>query len=644
MQRFGRGSGLLATLFAVLGLSAVVPDAVAKTNASPVVRSVAAASAARVGDELVYQINLRGTSNVDFGLMSSGVSRAVGEARPDARQTSQIQTIQYDLSARLHSRVIGVDARGSLVSARLQDVQYVVDGTADARQDLFSVPFTIRYGRSGKVLSFVFPDKFPGDIRLAIQRLIEPLQIVTAEPGVTAWAAEEHDADMDYTALYQVTATDPATGFVTLSKVKTVVNPRELAASNLPLPGAPSARVNRSDAVVTVDPSRQAVVSLSATESVSAFWGKSFFSDYDQTYQAVQVQVPVATLARTVVEAEALRHDVAFARARLYDVDAYTRRIVEILRLPQMMSEYRAIVVAKPGLASHQLGSWLRMNPRSALDVARQIDALDPDADSDAFGFGWAALARAGHPEAQEALLQVVTQPGWKQLSKSKAIMAMMSIEAPELSLVKALWTERSRLAGNGMAPGAEMSILTNVYGSLGDIAKGNPALTDLVVGNLARLLATRDMDSRILALDALANVGDFDRVTPLVAGALVSSEVRVRIAAFATFRRMNGDAAFATFADAFARETLPQVRLAAARVASQMAKTQARNDWATTLVARESDAKVQSELVQTLGRAIDAYPENVGTLRNLLDTTRVRAVRKDIYTYVAPVAKGGAR
>ena len=251
---------------------------------------------------------------------------------------------------------------------------------------------------------------------------------------------------------------------------------------------------------------------------------------------------------------------------------------------------------------------------------------------------------KAATEAAQEALLQVVTQPGWKQLSKSKAIMAMMSIEAPELSLVKALWTERSRLAGNGMAPGAEMSILTNVYGSLGDIAKGNPALTDLVVGNLARLLATRDMDSRILALDALANVGDFDRVTPLVAGALVSSEVRVRIAAFATFRRMNGDAAFATFADAFARETLPQVRLAAARVASQMAKTQARNDWATTLVARESDAKVQSELVQTLGRAIDAYPENVGTLRNLLDTTRVRAVRKDIYTYVAPVAKGGAR
>lgn len=594
-----------------------------------------------LGDGYVYAVSVQGVSRIDYGLMSVGVAKAVGRERPSARNTSEIQTIRYDLSARLHARVVASDTSGVLVAARLQDVVYLVDGGLDSRQELLSMPFTLRYDLTGRIASFEFADRYPQEFRIAIQRLLEPLQVVAPAGASSTWFAEERDSDTAFTARYEAGTADPATGLATWAKTKTQVRPHSVSLAALPLSGAPSAQVNRSETQVTFDAARGALVHVRSSESVTTRVGRAFFSEYDTRFEATRVEAPLAALARSASEAEALRHDPVFARARLYDVDPFTRPVVEGVRLPDLVAAFRQNAPVNIAQATHHLSSWLRLNPASSLDVARQIDALDPKAEKEAFRFGWAALASAGHPEAQKALVAVATQPGWKPQSAHKALVAMMNLDAPEMATAQAVWKFRSRLAPDALR---NLSLATNIYGILGDAQKGNAALTAQVIGNLARLLAHSDPRSRILALDALSNVGDLERVAPLAAVHLLSTDARVRSAAFGTFRRMTGDAAFQRFAVAFAAETQRDVRREAARVADQMEPTAARNAWAADLVAMEADPRVQSELVQILGRGLARFPENARTLRDLLKTTHDRSVRRDIYTYVAPIALGGAR
>ncbi len=597
-----------------------------------------------VGDGAVYSVTSTGVSRVDYGLVAAGMSKAVGQDRPVAQGTTQIQTIRYDLSAKLHTRVLASDASGVLVAARLQDVSLIVDGSMDARRDLLATPFTLRYNRSGHMVSFQFTDRFPQDLRTVIQRLVEPMQgVAPPAGGAAAWSANERDSDTSFTARYQSSAVNPANGLTTWTKTKTEVRPQSADLAAIPLPGAPSARVNRSQTTLTFDAIRGDLASVRSGESVTTRMGSAFFSDYDTTYQAVRVQAPLAPLARTVAEAEALRHDPAFARARLYDVDAHTRRAVEGVRLTDMMASFRSKAPTGVALAAHQLGSWLRLNPAASLEIARQINDIDPKTERSAFGFGWAALASAGHPEAQKALVAVATQPGWKALSAHKALVAMMNLDSPEPATAKQVWALRSSIAERGNSQ-RRLSVATNVYGILGDVQKGNPALTDQVVANLAGLLKQPDSQSRVLALDALSNVGDLNRVAPLAAQHLTSTDLRVRNAAFGTFRRMTGDVAFQKFAAAFAAEMEPEMRREAALVAYQMEPGPARNAWATKLVTSEADPKVKSELVQILGRGMKRFPENAQILQDLLSTTHERTVRRDIYAYVSPVTKGGTR
>jgi hypothetical protein len=292
------------------------------------------------------------------------------------------------------------------------------------------------------------------------------------------------------------------------------------------------------------------------------------------------------------------------------------------------------------GLGVRELSAWLRLNPAQALAVAKSIDGLDPVADERAFGFGWAALASAGHREAQAALLQAATAPGWKPESQEQALIAMMSLELPEPALADAVWKLRASLAAretNG-AVGAKLSVATNVYGALGDVTKGS-GLTAQVTRNLTTLLSDAHPNHKVLALDALSNVGGA-HVASLAAPHLSSTDERVRMAAFGAFRRA-GAASLPTFAAAWAAEPSAEVRLSAARTAAQMTDSEALVQWARAAVVTEAHPAVKRELVHVLGKSATQREQNLATLKALLKTTPERPVRRDIYVYVSPTAGG---
>ena len=289
-----------------------------------------------------------------------------------------------------------------------------------------------------------------------------------------------------------------------------------------------------------------------------------------------------------------------------------------------------------------ELQAWLRLNPARSLQLAQTLNTLDPVTDERAFGFGWAALAAAGHPEAQAALLQVITGSGWKPQSQEQALIALMSLELPGQNVATTVWNLRRTLAAQPLAAGgAKLSIATNVYGALGDVTKGNPALTAEVVRNLGALLASNEPRQQVLALDGLSNVGAEAEVVPLAQPLLRSPDEHVRAAAFGVFRKLSA-ASLPVFTAAFAAEPSYDVRRIAVRTAAQMPDSDALVQWARTAVVTETNPAVKSELVHLLGAGLERHPANADVLRALLKDTSERRVRRDIYVYVAPV--GGAR
>lgn len=631
-----------------LGLSqALTPMALAQSSSSPapVIPHVATATPQwgwqeKVGAEHAWRLAYRGTAEVDYRLVAAAMTKSLGTAQVADRELSSAQTVTYAVDAVLHTRVVAADAKGWIVSARLSEVRFLVDGQADGRRELFEAPFVVHFDATGRLGAIDFMNKYPRELERAVTRLIEPLQVVFTAPGATRWTSAERGADTSYTAAYEFTGL--SAGQATLLKKKTAITQSALDQTEFAMPGDKQARIAQSQAKITFDVERREVLRIDSTEQTSLEIGGARFTSDSHTYQATAVTPPSAKLALTLAAAQATLADPNFARARLYDVDLHTRPLVEGLDQKAALSAYRRDVAGNLGLGVRELQAWLRLNPARAAQVAREIDALDPVTDERAFAFGWAALAAAGHPEAQAALLQVVTGTGWKAQSQEQALIALMSLEQPEPSVLAAVWNLRRGLASQADAStGAKLSIATNVYGALGDASKGNPALTAEVLRNLGGLLASGDARQQVLALDALSNVGDEARVPSLATPYLTSKNERVRAAAFSAWRKLSA-ASLPTFTAAFAAEPSIDVRLVAVRTAAQMPDSEALAQWARAAVVAETHPAVKSELVHLLGGGLAQHAANADVLRALLKTTSERRVRRDIYVYVAPTA--GAR
>ncbi len=597
----------------------------------------------KLGDERVFRIQYRGKAQVDYGLLASSMT-ADGKHPVTAGSASHLQPFEYDIQASLHWRVVGSDAQGWLVSARLNDVNYTVDGVADSRRDVLQMPFVFHVDRSGALGSFAFPRRYPDALAASIRSIVEPLQIVFVENAVESWTTNETGADSGYKAQYQVTGIDALSGVAHVSKTKTEIYRNALMSGDFKLNGQPEARIGESQTQLDLKLDGSGVERVSAKESVSIHVGSRLFSSTDGSFSAEHVQATLAPLAHSAAEAQAGLNDPSLARARLYEVDPQMVAKVDGLSVTDAMASYVEAVRKNSGAGSRFLRNYVRKYPSRSAEIARVLGGLDEKADDKAISFGFAALSSAGHKEAQQALIDVVTGAGWSEFSREKALIAMMDLDMPEMFAVRGVWDYRNSLRATDAGIVVRLSITTNVYGALGDVQKGNPAVTYEVLQNLSTLLRSSQELDQQQALDALSNVGDAQRIVPLTAPFLTSKSEWIRQSAFKIFRRLDGDTAFQQFATAFAREQSASVRQAASRIAAAMPDTDARAAWAQAQVVRESDPQVAAQCVQILGRGQKTHPSNEAALRALLNTSNDRSLRREIYAFVSPNPAGSAR
>ena len=386
------------------------------------------------------------------------------------------------------------------------------------------------------------------------------------------------------------------------------------------------------------------VRAMTVEETISQVVGNTEVVGSDSVFSARRVGGTVADLPRTPQGArEALADDKA-ARAALYDVPPQMVRRLEGLDTEAVLARYLAQVEAEPSEAVVLLKYHLRQQPAALRDVARRLDQLDPGdpAERTAAGFGWAAIAAAGHVQAQAVLGEALAGNGYSDLSQEKALFATLSLARPEPFLLPIVWDLREGLPEGGPHSHYYRSLATNLYGSLGYKGHGVAANTAEVVETLGRRLAeTGDKAEKRMMLVALGNVGDLERVLPHSEPYFAWPDEDLRDAAFDTFARVEGEEAFEGFAARYEAELSPALRRELTAVAYDMPATRAKARWAAGLAEHETDRLALERLCEIVGLWVEDHPDDERLARRLLRLVRHRPARKILYRHVAPQAAG---
>ncbi len=630
-----RQATAVRALSSVVALSTLAPFAPARASGpmSIVELSPLAGIQHNVGDTRAYQLSSSGHTEVDFAVLAKSLSSGLGNINTQVATAPRTRS-EYTISATLHSRVVAADSTGAIITMRLSSVDARFDDSIDARSDLLEAPFLMTVAADGSIHSIKFPKGYPDSLARIVRGLVAPLAVVVPADSARTWNVTDVTADASNVGLfesrYEVTG-DVSNG-ISLKRTRTPVR----------LANADQVQRGSATSTLVVERETGALQKLELAEDVTTHEGNTFVGRHVGRMTATSVEVS-DELPTTLAEAESILADDSFARARLYDVEPHLAPRVEGLTTPAILGTFES-EVAKNQAAGHVLlKNYVRRYPASAGEILSALSARPTESDDPIVVIGFAAVASAGHFEAQEALVHALTAPDSSPRTIERAIISMMDLAMPEPFVLDAVWATRNRFAAMGQKLALSVSLATNVFGALGDIARDNPEITETVLATLSSSLQTaKDKFEQMLAIDGLANIGDFDRVSPLVAPYFASPEGSVRTSAFVTFRRMSGEAAFAQFAERFAAEKDPHVLHEAAIVARDMAPTAAKNAWAKAQVKTTNHTEVRITLVRLLGESIANHPENTAVLRDLLGTTTERKVRREIYAFVSPVVTEG--
>ena len=645
----------LSTLAAVVPLAAMFGcDAeVAKGGASPSMTSSALVHEARhaveagpmaslrfaVGDSGIHRLSYTGSSDVDFGLLAQSIADGLA---PESKEKSRRVVNQHARKAALHWRVIGEDASGWTLAARLQDVEIQMDASTDARVELFEQPFTMRVARNGAMGAFTFRKGYPEELALAVRGLVEPLQVVIADDGGGAWSAQETQQELNVHAQYRRGAVDAATGAVSIVRTVTSASPSKAYATSLAPLGPIQVTVTGAESTFELAPEGRGIQRIHTRQTVTSSTRKGFLSSHSDVFVAERTPGDLAALPATLAEAAAVLADAVEKDA--YAVDARAVPQIAGRDVKAIVADYATTLADNTARGHRLLTNYVRYYPDRCLELARALNAYSGEDPESFIGFGFSAMATAGHVEAQRVLVRVVTEAGWRALSRERALVAMIDLESPRAETMSAVWAFRN--AQDDSPEGAIIqSMATNVYGAFGFVQKADPDVTARVVRDLAGLLnGSGVFRQQAYALSALSNVGDLETVLPVVAPFFAVDNEKLRTRAFEAFRRMTGPAAFEAFAVRYAAEASPSVRLSALRTLAEMEPSAPRNAWAVKEASRETDSDAMRVLVRIIGLGLEAHPGNAAVLRSLLDTQTDRDVRRALYGFVSPQAKGGAK
>jgi hypothetical protein len=592
-----------------------------------------------VGMERSFVLTSKGNAGIDFQSIAARLS-----PNGSAPQQSHMERHAFNVSARLGMRVVQSNADEVVVAMRLDDLKYVVDGMADERVSVLKAPFLVRYTTHGELKGFEFPNKFPEEGATAIRGLVEPLQVVLGSGAVSSWQVGEKNSSGSSTVRYQVTGVDAAKNTATLSRVVTAARRAFAGDTSAQL----STRVAASSGEVEWALDGSGMKRMTVSEKMTSSSGRNVVTETESLFTAAPASTAVDGLPTSMRDAQTALRDPSHARASFYRVHPSLEAQVKGVDWNTALTAYMRKVDQVPSEAILLIKTYMRKHPESVKDFARALDDVAKTWDghdekvANRVGYGFAAMGDAGHTEAQKMLAEVINDGSYQELTRRKALDGMISVEMPERFLPAAVWTYRTNLLSwNNPEVVERLSIATNIYGHLGAVEAGVPENTAEVVANLGRLTRSSDRWEQLRSVVALGNVASPELTLPFAEPLLQSRDEVVRGTAYSVFNRAHGEENFKKFESYFARERSGRAIRDATAVAFTMDETAARNTWAAQEALKDSELVVRTRMVTMLGRGIKRFPENKATLKSLLRVVKERDVRRTIFNYVAPTARG---
>lgn len=615
---------------AILASWSLTPTVFASTP-RPVTTTQAAAGAPsnadhQLGRALSWRVQAKGHTEVDYSMLARTLLDGLGQNQ--ARTTHDVaagrQRSTYEIGATLHLSAVSIIPGGAVYVGRLTDIDARFDGASDRRTTELGAPFMVQVDDQRGVRAFRFPRQYPESLARTVRSLVTPLIVALPSAGGEQWVTDEATEN----GLYEVR--------------HALVGAHRIERTRRPVRTPSAIEVHQGQTVSELRLDGHGLVStVSMKEDLTTQRDQMFVGRHVGAMSAERVSAN-ADLPKTFAAAESALADDTFARARLYEVEPHFAPRVEGRTPGQMVAEFTKLVGPNAAQAHAILMNHVRRFPNAAAEILKTLAARPTESDDPAVVVGFAAVAAAGHVEAQRALVDALKSGDAR--TRERALISIMDLEIPEGFVLDAVWQTRMDFVAAGPRMLLSQSVATNVFGALGDVRRGNAETTERVVATLRPLLASPDKAQRIMALDALANVGDYATLAPLAAPHFAANDPSERVAAFVTFRRMQGDAAFEAFASRFAAEKDAGVLREAALIARDMESTTARANWAVNQLSRISDSDVLIPIVRLVGDDLATRPANEQALRHMLATQKDRKVRREIYAFVSPSPKGGAQ
>jgi hypothetical protein len=495
----------------------------------------------RPGRKLSYRFDYRSTALLDGNLEHRPITEGSLEG------TTATLTLSSDFSGTLESAVAERGADGScrvLANLRLSVAQVelsnrVIPIPAETFATL-ARGFLVDYGPNGEARGVSLEEGTPAMAARLANQLVAFLQVVAKPAHRETWEAEEMDTLGEVHAHYEVLSDAPSRPDDQMLRKRTL---RAAA----PQAGGALGRLlhngrSSSEAVLAyeVSVSRGILVEAAGAMVSEQLLGDLRVGLSDNRLQvllAEEEQVDSVQLARIAQER-------AVALAPMLPMDPVRLRAVERRRqqeallasvdLPAILADartnppppqsqdaatYTSVLVA--AVAASLEGRALL--ERTLADVRTGERAFLPIA----YAFG-----EEGSPEAQAALIRVISQRPKRDPARSSAMFSLSRVEAPTAATLA--WFEAVVDAPDEPWSQAALLCLGRIAGQLvaSEPQLGRPALRRI----LARATGAANEDARALALLALGNAGAADMERDLTQWT-TSESVPVRRAAISAFR-----------------------------------------------------------------------------------------------------------
>ena len=622
------------------------------------------------GVERVYSIQSKANVEVNLGLLGAAMARTTG-SQASTNNMKEHESVEQIFDGELHTRIVGTRGGNQWVVARFVEPALTANGQQDSKAAALNAPFLYEIDAQGRFVQFHFREDYPKNFAGIIKNAVSQLQVALPRDPSQTWTAIETFGQERYVAQYAIEGDGDE---LVLSKAKKAAVGSSFAKAPMQFRAQTKTTVVHSSSEILFSKA-QGPIKWQLDERIRTEAGTARLSEHSQVFRAeTRPQIALADLPSDIEGAWALMGTRRGPLAQFYKVDRDMLVKLDGLDTPKMMKRYYRWSKKSTAAASRMLLNYVRMHPERSEELARHLDGDVGQVKTSTIGFGFDALARAGHPESQAALIKVIAEAGWKGPTKVAAFRSVNAVPKPNSALAETVWNERERRVRLG-APDLLVSVATNLFGGLGYTGKQQPKMTRHVLSILRQTLSTTTEAKQMAHLvTAIGNVGDFDAVMELVVPIIeqgssgsdrpsgtggsalggtgsgvqlpaappagVTESPRLRVLAYRAFRRLESKAAFEKLVALAEREPNPDVKRQALKVTLKMPQSDWRNAWAAESVARQQDPVIQQALVQILGTGLRKYPTNRTVLQGLLDSVETRRARRAILAYVP--LKGG--